>query len=240
MIKFFRRIRQNLIMENKTSKYLKYAIGEIVLVVIGILIALQVNNWNENRKIENGQTVFLANLKEDLENDLDQINRILTYQSQKLENVKTLEQELKNPSNKNFEDIEQLFAKTQTAGNDTFFANTGTYSSSVSSGTLANTKPESLKIAITNLYERYYYRLIYNGELYDNRVDEVALHRGNFYNQITQKLNNLEVLNESEFQNLVSIVLYYNTSYVNLAISTKTETQKVIDLINKSLAIEND
>jgi len=240
MIKFFRRIRQNLIMENKTSKYLKYAIGEIVLVVIGILIALQVNNWNENRKIENGQTVFLANLKEDLENDLDQMNRILTYQSQKLENVKTLEQELKNPSNKNFEDIEQLFAKTQTAGNDTFFANTGTYSSSVSSGTLANTKPESLKIAITNLYERYYYRLIYNGELYDNRVDEVALHRGNFYNQITQKLNNLEVLNESEFQNLVSIVLYYNTSYVNLAISTKTETQKVIDLINKSLAIEND
>jgi len=50
MIKFFRHIRQSLIMENKTSKYLKYAIGEIVLVVIGILIALQVNNWNEQRK----------------------------------------------------------------------------------------------------------------------------------------------------------------------------------------------
>ena len=49
MIKFFRHIRQNLIMENKTSKYLKYAIGEIVLVVIGILIALQINNWNQNR-----------------------------------------------------------------------------------------------------------------------------------------------------------------------------------------------
>jgi len=44
MIKFFRNIRQNLIMENKTGKYLKYAIGEIVLVVIGILIALQLNN----------------------------------------------------------------------------------------------------------------------------------------------------------------------------------------------------
>jgi len=50
MIRFFRQIRQNLIMENKTSKYLKYAIGEIVLVVFGILIALQINNWNENRK----------------------------------------------------------------------------------------------------------------------------------------------------------------------------------------------
>ena len=50
MIKFFRNIRQALLQEGKTSKYLKYAIGEIVLVVIGILIALQINNWNEQRK----------------------------------------------------------------------------------------------------------------------------------------------------------------------------------------------
>ena len=50
MIKFFRHIRQNLLMENKTGKYFKYAIGEIVLVVIGILIALSINNWNESRK----------------------------------------------------------------------------------------------------------------------------------------------------------------------------------------------
>lgn len=50
MIKFFRHIRQQLINDNKNSKYFKYAIGEIVLVVIGILIALQINNWNEGRK----------------------------------------------------------------------------------------------------------------------------------------------------------------------------------------------
>jgi hypothetical protein len=49
MIKFFRKIRQNLLMENKTGKYFKYAIGEIVLVVIGILIALSINNWNQER-----------------------------------------------------------------------------------------------------------------------------------------------------------------------------------------------
>jgi hypothetical protein len=50
MIKFFRNIRQKLLVEGKTTNYLKYAIGEIVLVVIGILIALQINNWNEQRK----------------------------------------------------------------------------------------------------------------------------------------------------------------------------------------------
>jgi hypothetical protein len=50
MFKFFRQIRYNLLKDRKTGKYLKYAIGEIVLVVIGILIALSINNWNEDRK----------------------------------------------------------------------------------------------------------------------------------------------------------------------------------------------
>jgi hypothetical protein len=52
MIKFFRQIRQNLIMKNNTGKYFKYAIGEIILVVIGILIALQINNWNTTRELK--------------------------------------------------------------------------------------------------------------------------------------------------------------------------------------------
>ena len=69
MIKLFRNIRQNLIMENKTSKYLKYAIGEIVLVVLGILIALQINNWNENRKLRNLEhkllTMFYTTIAQD-------------------------------------------------------------------------------------------------------------------------------------------------------------------------------
>ncbi len=52
MIKFFRLIRKDLMETGKTGKYFKYAIGEIVLVVIGILIALSINTWNENNKSE--------------------------------------------------------------------------------------------------------------------------------------------------------------------------------------------
>ena len=66
MIKFFRHLRKQLLTENKLSKYLIYAIGEIVLVVIGILIALSINNWNENTKILNLEQEFLVDLKEDL------------------------------------------------------------------------------------------------------------------------------------------------------------------------------
>jgi len=67
MIKFFRKIRQNLLMENKTGKYFKYAIGEIILVVIGILIALQINNWNENRKNKIAEADYYCRILDDFE-----------------------------------------------------------------------------------------------------------------------------------------------------------------------------
>jgi hypothetical protein len=69
MIKFLRKIRYNLMSENKMGKYFKYAIGEIILVVVGILIALQINNWNERRKLQTEINTFLNqklnNFKED-------------------------------------------------------------------------------------------------------------------------------------------------------------------------------
>lgn len=63
MIKFFRKIRQNLLSEGKTFQYVKYAIGEILLVVFGILIALQINNWNDRNKQHQSDIEFLHNLK---------------------------------------------------------------------------------------------------------------------------------------------------------------------------------
>lgn len=66
MIKIFRNIRRNLLAKGKTTKYLKYAIGEIFLVVIGILIALQINTWNENRKDSIEENAILENLLENL------------------------------------------------------------------------------------------------------------------------------------------------------------------------------
>ena len=78
MIKFFRKIRQNLLMENKTGKpayrtgrYLKYAIGEIILVVIGILIALGINTWNTANNLSNKETTLLIEMKSNLESDLE-------------------------------------------------------------------------------------------------------------------------------------------------------------------------
>ena len=70
MLKFFRKIRQKLLSENKFNKYLLYAMGEIILVVIGILIALQINNWNELKSERVIENTYMKNLLEDLEDDL--------------------------------------------------------------------------------------------------------------------------------------------------------------------------
>ena len=89
MIKFFRRIRQNLLMENKTGKYLKYAIGEIVLVVIGILIALSINNWNEDRKYKALEIGTLIEIQKGLkqaakENKHSENNNLVSIKSYEL------------------------------------------------------------------------------------------------------------------------------------------------------------
>ncbi|GAB5554479.1 MAG: hypothetical protein Sapg2KO_40700 [Saprospiraceae bacterium] len=88
MIKFFRKIRQSLIKENKTGKYLKYAIGEIILVVIGILIAIQLNEWrNDSINTKQKQKVLLA-LKSEFEANLTQLDTVYYYQTNTLNALK--------------------------------------------------------------------------------------------------------------------------------------------------------
>ena len=79
MIKFFRNIRKDLMEKNKTGKYLKYAIGEIVLVVIGILIALSINNWNEAQKDKMKATNILEAIRSDMVKDLDRIEELKPF-----------------------------------------------------------------------------------------------------------------------------------------------------------------
>ncbi len=82
MIKFFRNIRQKLLIEGKTGNYLKYAIGEIVLVVIGILIALQINSWNQTRLDRIEEKNILAKLHDEfLENKTEVDKSTAIYKS---------------------------------------------------------------------------------------------------------------------------------------------------------------
>lgn len=89
MLKFFRKIRQRLLRENRLSSYLLYAIGEILLVVIGILIALQINNWNDRKKQYKADIAFLSNLKGEIVLDTLAISSQIEWYKEINENIRT-------------------------------------------------------------------------------------------------------------------------------------------------------
>ncbi|MCP9198595.1 DUF6090 family protein [Gramella sp. GC03-9] len=104
MIKFFRNIRRRLLRENRFTRYLIYAVGEIILVVIGILIALQINNWNENqqdRKLERG---LMTDMITDLRNDLSLLDEVIDrnqIKTERLDSLLTYSQKVNDLDNQN-------------------------------------------------------------------------------------------------------------------------------------------
>ncbi|SFR52130.1 hypothetical protein SAMN04490243_2556 [Robiginitalea myxolifaciens] len=97
MIKFFRKIRQQLIAENRVSKYLLYAIGEIILVVIGILIALSINNWNEKQKDLAQEQLILKQLRAEYQSNLAQLDEKVLMREEGIEACHQLLSYIDNP-----------------------------------------------------------------------------------------------------------------------------------------------
>jgi hypothetical protein len=95
MIKFFRKIRQNMLTENKFSKYLIYAIGEIILVVIGILIALAINNWNTEKENQIKEKEALSEIFQGLKSDKQQLIEINTQEREVIRMIDSLNLEFK-------------------------------------------------------------------------------------------------------------------------------------------------
>jgi hypothetical protein len=134
MIKFYRKIRQNLLMENKTRKYFKYAIGEIILVVIGILIALQINNWNENRKKEKLKDEYKIALINDYTKDTIQVNARLLRNSYRIERINSLGDSLTKGHFNNLESYYKLYNNERVGMRFTNVYNTNSFNLLISSG----------------------------------------------------------------------------------------------------------
>jgi hypothetical protein len=106
MIKLFRNIRQNLLKEGKTTKYFKYAIGEIVLVVIGILIALQLNNWNAERIQNQREKMLLHELHNEFVQNKRQLDSAILIHSRTLKSLTYIKNRL--PLNLKSENLDSL------------------------------------------------------------------------------------------------------------------------------------
>jgi hypothetical protein len=156
MIKLFRKIRLNLVSENRVNKYLLYALGEIFLVVIGILIALQINNWNEERKTNIKEATNLLSLKSELSTSLDELrldySRILTYYQSTI-NISKYIQDKPVLVDSMYQDFYKSIQFSF------FFPKTSTYET-FKSGNLEIIKSDSLRMLITDVYETGYQRIL--------------------------------------------------------------------------------
>ncbi|KPM32936.1 Hypothetical protein I595_1363 [Croceitalea dokdonensis DOKDO 023] len=153
MIKFFRRIRLTLIEKNQMGKYFKYAIGEILLVVIGILIALQINNWNESRKASKLEQSYYCLLLDDIEQDKVLIKALLKNNEKRIESshraIAIIQSENAN--------LDELGKETLLSRRDlleSFIPNSSTYEDIKSSGNINTLKDKQIRKSLNQYLKK--------------------------------------------------------------------------------------
>jgi hypothetical protein len=182
MIKFFRKIRQRLLSENKISKYLIYATGEIALVVIGILIALQLNNWNTDNKASIEEIELLKEMQFNLEKDLKDCIWNVNRNQDLLKSNSIVLQHLEERTP--FHDSLKVHY-ANLLGTTTQLRNMSAYDNLKSKGInlIAN---DSLRQNITTVYSARYYYIEMKELEYDNQIQ---------LNQVIPQLNGKVLIN---------------------------------------------
>ncbi len=154
MIGFFRRIRKKLADENKPMKYFRYAVGEILLVVIGILIALQINEWNEVKKNYQIEQTFFTDVLYDFKKDKTEMDNIVKFYDNRVEQLGWLLNKVRHPK----EDIDILEFGKHT---EPLYYNmppiyySSAFESAKSSGTFEKIKNKELLKLLTQYYAEF-------------------------------------------------------------------------------------
>ena len=153
MINFIRKIRRQLVSESKFTKYLIYAIGEILLIVFGILIALSISNSNENSKERTKQLKYLKNIKNDLIINIQEIEGYMKSREKRIASAKNILEHF------NGKPIENLDGIVVDMGNiyswRKFFHNNNTYQELINSGNLAIISNDSIQNTLLILESLY-------------------------------------------------------------------------------------
>jgi hypothetical protein len=245
MIKFFRTIRQNLLMENKTRKpafaagrYFKYAVGEITLVVIGILIALSINNWNEARIQQQKEIVNLVELKKGLENDLitEFIPGIDKYNF--VGNAAKNVLNIYNNSETFPDDSLSKYFRTSVLGEWNFIFNVATYENLKSTG-IDIISNDSLRTKISSLYSNEYPELIARGErvlrYYENELRPFLQNNFNLYDSMLSKDEVENLRGNIQISNRIRSLYSQRNLLLSVAIDIKPKVETLINDIDKEL-----
>ncbi len=261
MINFFRKIRKKLANQNNFLKYGRYAFGEIILVVIGILIALQINNWNENRKSRIQEVKYLKNLQTDLITELKSNDSMIAYRNKKAmasASILTYTPP-KTPGQiyafeKTFELV--YFWKT-------FIPSNNTFKELSSSGNLNTLKNDSLKYYLFELDKMYVGIANYEHHMrreYEQYIYDVAIPNTDILNFFdfekipeTGKLKKIDlakiqpeqvkkmedeivwILNNKTLRNAMRLSVMNNRLLKNKHVDMRKHIERMIELIDQDL-----
>ena len=227
MIKFFRKIRHDLLSKGKTGKYFKYAIGEIVLVVIGILIALQINNWNQQRVQDKEEQSAILNLKQDFEYNYRALDSVLSETKSNMVSQFIL---LNHTGNKSKKITREEFniSLNRLADINEFYPRNGYLDDLISSGKLGIIKNQILRNKLSSWNAVFDYIKSREVELEKgrDRVTDMIVKKGSWLNadavstdQAVKNntfpksgfdIDNRDLLNELEFENNTENTIYQN------------------------------
>lgn len=233
MTKLFRHIRKSLLEQQQMGKYFKYAIGEILLVVIGILIALWLNNLRERQSDLESECFYLANLLDNLNQDEKEIGYILDQQESRVSARNHFFQLLDKP-NPDAQSVSEAYSRIAEF-NLTFFANPSAFNSLKSSGNLDLIQNKELQLKLSNLYEKVYYRIDYNSQLYDQRIEMTSAKMIPYYDFAIKQFTNRDILKNNQLRNIVGFEQDYNVFYTSLLSSAITQIEELQAIIKNEL-----
>ena len=251
MIKFFRKTRQNLILKNQTYKYFKYAIGEIVLVVIGILIVLQINNWNQSRILKIEEVKSLESLHSEFQENLQKFDNI--HALQLIRNDAIDEILFSNVSNYSLSSLDSLYLKANF--NWTYNPSFGIYNTLINSGKIQLIANDTLKdrisqfkelvndyiedeIFIMNFASRFSMEHFINDEtmLVETKF---GLRLRNEIETLHDKDNYLNEFKSHKYRNRLSIVLLNGKPLISVGTALRKEMVSLIEMIEFEIDILN-
>ena len=264
MINFFRKKRKALANENRSLKYMRYAVGEIILVVFGILIALSLNNWNDIRKNKAKEKVILQKLKSEYESNLKQLNQKISMRKDAAESsVWLLKRFDLGDFNKKRDSIDYHIARTLFF--PTYDPNTGITNELINTGNLYIISNDSIKTFLANwsasvidlkqdeftyevfvstiytpfLIENYQFRNIVNEMRNNEKLN--SNYKTSFTKVDIQRQNKVsyaiqKIEDNQNFEDYFSLVYDYCINHNDMAYDMRKSISKTLDIIDSEIA----
>jgi hypothetical protein len=242
MINFFRRIRKKMADDNRPLKYMRYAIGEIVLVVIGILIALQINNWNENQKsIKKGREI-LVDLRENLKSNTIQFQEDIEITKDVINSIDIV---LNNITiTKIYNDSLGKHLRRVTYWETSRWKSSG-YKAIISNG-VEIIKSKELQEAIIDLYEITYPEIAEYTRLSEGNfptllpkwlelIERESTDFKNYYEHSSRPFNYQEIIDSRMFKSILTFLRSQRVIDIQLRNDGIEKNQELIKLIDKEL-----